>query len=108
METETITVHKENSADIEVPVTADAESFALAGYTCKLLVKAEREDTTALIEETADVLEVIGDTVTFSLTALQLDQTVGDYWYEVVLIKDDFVRTIAQGIFIVLPSLNAQ
>jgi len=104
----TITIFQGNTDVIPVSVKDGAGlPFPLVGYTCVFMVKKEKEDTEELFSLTADPAQISENVVTFLFSSELTSHAPENYYYEILVSQGiSIVKTVAQGVFTILDSLN--
>ena len=104
-----IKAYRGNTKSFTVSVfTANHTPFPLDEHECKFVVSKTWSSHKKIIEK--DILpdNVRENVMTINLTSSNLTTEIGNYYYEVIVSKDNssFKKTVAQGILCILPSIN--
>lgn len=105
----TVEVYRGNTKSFTVSVfTAKNVPFSLNGYDCTFLVSKFLIRSVKLIEKDILPENITENIITVNLTSEALTREIGNYYYEVIVSKDGstFKKTVAQGIFCILPSID--
>lgn len=98
-----ITVFEGNTIEVVCTVVnSDGTDANLSGYTATMTVKANKADTTAVIESTG---VIVGNDITFTISATDNEIDKGVYYYEVTIDDTTSYFTLAQDRYIVKESI---
>lgn len=98
-----ITVFEGNTTEVKCAVTnSDGTDADLSGYTATLTVKENKSDTTSVFSSTGII---VGNDITFTISADDNDIDKGVYYYEVTIDDSTSYFTLIQDRYIVKESI---